>query len=96
MYDFEQKYFQQKYDALRYRLADKLPQPKTLMEIVQFGIANPELSTNAFAEILEQLYNSQQFHTLIAIDGYNDWFKPSLYLSYRYENSNKLRGHIPP
>lgn len=96
MYDFEVKYFQQLYEEMRYRLADKLPTPKTLIEIADYGIANPECSLNAFGEILEQAYNTDKFHSLIVIDGYNDWFKPSLYPSYRYVNNNKLKGHIPP
>ena len=52
MYDFELKYFQTKYDELNYRLADKLPTPKKLIDIANFGIENPELSTNAFGELL--------------------------------------------
>jgi small subunit ribosomal protein S29 len=30
------------------------------------------------------------------MDGYNDWFKPSQYLSFRYENDKHLKGTIPP
>lgn len=81
---------------MNYRLADRLPNPKKLIDIVNIGITQPELSTNAFAEILEQIYHTDKFHTLIAMDGINDWFKPSLYVSFRYDNSRQLRGHIPP
>ena len=81
---------------MNYRCADKLPDPKKLIDIVDMGILEPELATNCFAEVLEQLYHADKFHVLWAIDGYNDWLKPSLYPSFRYENSRKLRGHIPP
>jgi small subunit ribosomal protein S29 len=30
------------------------------------------------------------------MDGYNDWLKPSEYVSFRYENQRHLRGRIPP
>jgi len=38
---------------MNYRLSDKLRDPKTLLEICDFGIANPILATNCVAEILE-------------------------------------------
>ena len=33
---------------------------------------------------------------LVALDGYNTWFRRSLYPSFRYANDKNLRGHIPP
>eukprot|EP00352_Strombidinopsis_acuminata_P002398 CAMPEP_0176389426 /NCGR_PEP_ID=MMETSP0126-20121128/38372_1 /TAXON_ID=141414 ORGANISM="Strombidinopsis acuminatum, Strain SPMC142" /NCGR_SAMPLE_ID=MMETSP0126 /ASSEMBLY_ACC=CAM_ASM_000229 /LENGTH=120 /DNA_ID=CAMNT_0017758243 /DNA_START=1654 /DNA_END=2016 /DNA_ORIENTATION=- len=77
-------------------MKDKLPEPKTLAEIVNMGIEDPKLSTNAFAEVLEQLYNTDQYQVMIAIDGFNDWLLPTKYPSFRYENSRVLRGFIPP
>jgi len=56
---------------MNYRLSDRLSDPKTLMQIVDEGIANPDLATNAIAEILEQLYKSDQHQTLITVDNYN-------------------------
>jgi hypothetical protein len=38
---------------MNYRLSDKLPDPKKLMDIIDQGILDPELATNAFAEVLE-------------------------------------------
>ncbi len=38
---------------MRYRLADKCPDPKTLMDIVETGKQDPMLATNAIAEIFE-------------------------------------------
>lgn len=38
---------------MNYRLSDKLADPKTLIQIVDEGIANPELATNAVAEVLQ-------------------------------------------
>ena len=35
------------------RCSDKLPDPKKLIEIVDFGINNPDLATSALGEILE-------------------------------------------
>lgn len=81
---------------MNYRCADKLQNPKKLIDIVNFGIANPDLSTSCFGELMEQLYNSNQFHVLFALDGFNDWLKPSNYLSFRYENNRNTRGYIPP
>lgn len=78
------------------RCGDQLPDPKKLIDIIDLGIANPDLSTCCFAEILEQLYHADKFHVLFALDGYNDWMKPTGYPSFRYENSPILKGHTPP
>lgn len=37
---------------MSYRLGDKLRDPKKLIEIAQAGAENPEVATNAFAELL--------------------------------------------
>jgi len=42
---------------LRHRVADKVSDPKVIMDIVDAGIKDPWLATNAIAEVLEQLYN---------------------------------------
>jgi len=34
-------------------MKDKLPEPKKLIEVVDMGIDDPKLATNAFAEVLE-------------------------------------------
>ena len=46
---------------MRYKLSDKCPEPKTLMDIVRVAQEDSMLSTNAIAEILEQLYHQNQF-----------------------------------
>lgn len=96
LYDFEIKQLQQKYEEMNYRCADHLPNPKKLIDIIDLGIANPDLATSCFGELLEQLYQTDKFHTLIALDGYNDWLKPSNYLSFRYESDRRSKGYIPP
>ncbi len=78
------------------RCGDQLPNPKKLIDIIDFGIANPDLATSCFGELLEQLYSSDKFHTLLAMDGYNDWLKPSNYLSFRYDSDRRSKGYIPP
>ena len=59
---------------MNYRLSDKLTDPKLLIHIVKEGINNPEIATNAIAEVLEQLYNSDKYKTMIAVDNYNNWY----------------------
>jgi len=63
LYDVEINYYDQQYDLLAFRLAspDKLPEPRYISDIVNFGIANPELATNAVAELLEQLYHTDKY-----------------------------------
>lgn len=46
---------------MNYRLSDKLRDPKKLIEIAQMGVDNAEVATNAFAELLNQCYNSDKF-----------------------------------
>lgn len=53
LFDFEIKYLQQQYEEMNVRCADKLPNPKKLIDIVDFGINNPDLATCCFGEILE-------------------------------------------
>ena len=96
LYDVEIKKFQETYERMNYRLSDKLSDPKKLIEIVEAGIENPEIATCAFAEVLEQLYHSDKYQTLITIDGYNTWYLPTRYPSFRYENSRQLKSRIPP
>lgn len=44
-----------------YRLSDKLPDPKKLIEIAEMGVREPELATNCFAELLNQCYTTDKF-----------------------------------
>ena len=77
LYDFEIKGLQQKYEEMNIRCSTQLSDPKKLIDIIDHGIANPDLATSCFGELLEQMYQSDKFHTLFAIDGFNDWLKPS-------------------
>jgi small subunit ribosomal protein S29 len=74
LYDIEIKNLTAKYETMNYRLSDKLADPKLLMQLVDEGINNPEVATNAIAEVLEQLYISDKFKTMIAVDNYNNWY----------------------
>ena len=53
LYDVEINMLAAKYETMNYRLADKLPDPKKLIELVDYGIENPEVATNVVAEVLE-------------------------------------------
>lgn len=53
LYDSELRFFEQRYKELDYTLKDKCPAPKTLLDIAEAGIADPNLATNAIAELLE-------------------------------------------
>jgi len=94
--DFEKKLNDQKITEYKQVMSTEknLPEPKTLSEIAQFGIDNPQFSTNAIGEIMDQLYNQEEKKVLVAIDQYNDWFRPSEFRSFRYANEN--RYYIPP
>lgn len=78
------------------RCSDKLRDPKKLIEVVNFGINNPELATSCLGEVLTQLYHTNKHHVLICMDGYNDWFNKSGSESFRYENIKAYNGTIPP
>ena len=94
--ELEVKNLQAKYETMNYRLSDKLRDPKTIIDICDYGIANPGLATNCIAEILEQLYQSDKYKTLITLDNYNTWLQPSGFPSFRYCNERALSGFIPP
>lgn len=96
LYDQELKQLDQRYKEYRYRLSDKCADPKKIIDIIDTAIADPMLATNAIAEVLEQLYNQDQFHVLFTMDGYNTWLNPTEYESFRYMNDGKLKGNIPP
>lgn len=91
--DFELQLIEKDTPRMKERIADHLPEPKTLTEIANYGIEHPEQATCAIAEIMHQLYNTDEYNVLVAIDGYSDWFRPSEYTSFRYANSGY---NIPP
>lgn len=53
LYDQELKQLETRFKEYRYRLADKCPDPKKIMDIIDAGTADPMLATNAVAEVLE-------------------------------------------
>lgn len=80
----------------KYRLTDKLPKPKTILDIVNAGIANPEYSTCAMGELLKQIYEIEHIPILEVVDSFSFLYKASRYYSYRYFNDKGLFGRIPP
>lgn len=58
LYNEELRYYQDIYDTMDYRLKDKCEDPETLLDIANAGIEWPDAATNAIAELLEQLYNT--------------------------------------
>lgn len=96
LFDVEVSGYKNRYENMQYRLSDRLDDPTTLADIVNYGIENPESSTNAVGEILEQLYQTDKHQVLITADGYNQWFQPTKMPSFRYSNCKHLKGHIPP
>jgi hypothetical protein len=78
------------------RVSTLLPKPKTLLDIVNFGIDNLRFSNSALAEIMHQLYKSDKHKVMFLIDEYNEWFRPSVYDSYKYANYKGYNTKIPP
>jgi hypothetical protein len=72
-----------------------LPEPKTLLEIIELGIKNKLLSVNAVYELLEQLYNLESHKVFVAVDDYNWFFRPTCYPSFRYANIKGLDSTVP-
>lgn len=62
--------------------------PKTLEDLVRFGVAFTDLSGSVFMDLVEELKQLQEHKVLIAVDQYNTWEAPSAY-SYNYK---KLYG----
>lgn len=45
---------------------------------------------------MEQLYNQDEHKVLVAVDGYNWFFRKSDFVDNKYAPDPLLRGHIPP
>ena len=78
------------------RMSAHLPAPKTLEDIVMFGLRNHTYCTNAICEVLEQLQNVDNFNTLVLVDDFSEFFKPSKQPSIRYANYKEMGSCIPP
>lgn len=101
--DYEQFYHpdefaecEQEDKLLEKRLGVLLPNPKNLLEIIEFGIKNKLHATNAIYEVLEQAYNQEDYKVAVIVDDYNWLFRPSIYPSFRYANNKENDGFIPP
>jgi len=61
LFDVEVSGYKNRYENMQYRLSDRLADPTLLLDIIDYGIENPESSTNAVAELLEQLYQTDKY-----------------------------------
>ena len=84
IFDPDEEAFITKYspNQLR-RLSDFCVNPKTALDIINYGIENIDFATNAFAEVLSMLSEDKEIKTMILVDEYNEWFRLSEYLSYK-------------
>lgn len=74
-----------------------VPEPKNLLEIVEGGIRDMYMATSAIGELMKQLSACQEAKTMILLDQYSHWFKPSAFQSFRYLDVPRARrGRIPP
>ena len=78
------------------RMAKHLPAPKTLKDIVTFGLTNHAYCTNAICEVLEQLQHMDNYNALILVDEFSEFFKPSAQPSIKYANYKETNSCIPP
>jgi small subunit ribosomal protein S29 len=76
-------------------MTDVLKNPKNITQIIEAGLNNPEYATCAMAEVLQQVYESDQ-HVCELVDGYTHFYRQSWYRSFKYFNDRGLFGYIPP
>ena len=76
-------------------MTDKLAQPKTVLDILNAGLNNPEYSTCAMGEMLNQIYSSEKL-VLEVVDDFSWLYRGTVHRSYKYYNDQKLFGAIPP
>ena len=96
LYDVELKFLDQRYKDLDYSLGQKCPEPKKMIDFIDAAMKDPYLATNAIAELMLQIYQQDQHHVLVTLDGFNTWLQPSGYNSFRYANDPMSKGRIPP
>ena len=68
-----------------------VPEPKNLLEIVEGGIRDMYMATSAIGELMKQLSACQEAKTMILLDQYSHWFKPSAFQSFRYLDVPRAR-----
>lgn len=80
----------------RVRLKEKLSNPQTVVDIIDYALENEFFATNALYEVIEQIRTQEKFCVLKVIDDYNFMYKRSIYPSFRYATDTKLRSTVPP
>ena len=79
----------------KWRLTDVCKSPKSVLEIVNAGIENPEYATCAMGEVLRQVYESDRA-VLEVVDDFSWLYRRSVHRFYKYFNDRDLFGSIPP
>merc|ERR1712014_51946 len=75
-------------------MADPLPQPVNVWEIVEFGLENEAYAMQAVSEMFVQLQWQTVHPVLVVVDEWNECFPVSQYVSIRYDNT-RFNGYIP-
>lgn len=75
-------------------MAEQLPDPQNVWEILDFGLQNEAYATQAVAEVLLQLQRQTTHPVLVIVDEWNECFPVSSYVSIRYDNT-RFHGYIP-
>mmetsp|Transcript_12306 Transcript_12306/g.38441 ORF Transcript_12306/g.38441 Transcript_12306/m.38441 type:complete len:443 (+) Transcript_12306:177-1505(+) len=75
-------------------MAQQLPDPVNVWEIVDFGLQNESYATQAVAEMFLQLQRQTTHPVLVIVDEWNECFPVSHYVSVRYDNT-RFHGYIP-
>lgn len=75
-------------------MAQQLPRPGSVWEIVDFGLQHEAYATQAVAELFLQLQRQTTHPVLVLVDEWNECFPVSHYVSIRYDNT-RFHGYIP-
>lgn len=75
-------------------MAEHLPNPTNVWEIVEFGLQNDAYATQAVSEMFVQLQQQTTHPVLVIVDEWNECFPVSDYVSIRYDNT-RFYGRIP-
>ena len=75
-------------------MRERLPEPRTLWDIVDFGIQNEAFATQAVYELFQQLRVQTTFPLLVVADEVNETLPVSQYVSKRYDDT-RFNGYIP-
>lgn len=76
------------------RISDYIPNPKNLLEVVNFGLTNDKFAINAIAEVMINLKYNKETKVMTLVDDYNFFFRSTNYFSYKY--ANYYRSKVPP